>query len=105
MAVSVEVLHLGVVCPLVGHVERRLHRAAVGVVTSSKQIFIELLVEVVDGIIEGEEDELRYLVGRVAARDVPASTVTVLQYDRCYCLTIGILELRDCFLSSDKHQQ
>ena len=79
VAVSVEVLDLGVVSPLVGHVESGLNGAAVGVVATSKELLIERLVEIVDGIIEGEEDKLRYLVWGVTARNVPSSAVAVLQ--------------------------
>ena len=79
VSVSVEVLDLGVVSPLVGHVESGLNGAAVGVVATSKELLIERLVEIVDGIIEGEEDELRYLVWGVAAGNVPSSAVAVLQ--------------------------
>ena len=83
VAVGVQVLHLGVVRPLVGHVERGLHGAAVGVVTPLEQIFVELLVQVVHGIVEGEEDELGDLVGRISARDISASAVAILEIKTC----------------------
>ena len=100
MPVSVEVLHLSVVRPLVGHVEGGLHGAAVGVVTPLEQIFVELLVQVVHGIVEGEEDELRYLVRRISTRDISATAVAILQYKTCNWTggasyrTIGISEPR-----------
>ena len=71
--------HLAIVRPLVADVERRLDGAAVGVVAVAEQILVELLVEVVDGVVEGEEDELRDLVSRVAAGDVAAAAVAVLR--------------------------
>ena len=78
MPVGVQVLHLGVVRPLVGHVEGGLDGAAVGVEPPAKEIFVELLVQVVDCIVKGEKDKLRDLVGGEAAGDVLASTVAVL---------------------------
>ena len=71
--------HLAIVRPLVADVERRLDWAAVGVVAVAEQILVKLLVEVVDGVVEGEEDELRDLVSRVAAGDVAAAAVAVLR--------------------------
>ena len=70
---------LSIVRPLVGHVEGGLDGAAIGVVAASEEVLVELLVQVVDGVIEGEEDELRDLVWRVAAGDVAAAAVAVLR--------------------------
>ena len=71
--------HLAVVRPLVADVERCLDWAAVGVVAVAEQILVELLVEVVDGIVEGEEDKLGNLISSVAPGDVFASTVAILK--------------------------
>ena len=86
VTIGIEVLHLGVVCPLVGHVEGRLDWTAVGVEPSPKEVFVELLVEIVDSIVEGKEDELRNLVSSVAPGDVFASTVAILKYIHCNSL-------------------
>ena len=83
VTIGIEVLHLGVVRPLVGHVEGGLHGAAVRVVAVLEQIFVKLLVEIVDGVIEGEQDELRYLVGRKSSRDISAATVAILENKTC----------------------
>jgi len=54
MAVSIQVLHLAVVSPLVGDVEGGGNGAPVGVhATTLEQFLVELLVEVVDGVVEG----------------------------------------------------
>jgi len=60
-----------------GHVKGGFDGAAVRVKTTSKEIFIKLLVEIIDSIIEGEHDKLRDLVRRVAARDILPATVTI----------------------------
>ena len=62
-----------------GHVEGGLDGAAVGVVAAAEEVLVELLVQVVDGVIEGEEDELRDLVWGVAAGDLAAAAVAVLR--------------------------
>ena len=80
VTIGIEVLYLGVVCPLVGHVEGRLDWAPVGVEPSPEEVFVELLVEIVDCIVEGKEDELRNLISSVAPGDVFASTVAILKY-------------------------
>ena len=79
VAVGVQVLHLGVVRPLVGHVEGGLDGAAIGVEPPSKEILVELLVQVVDSIVEGKKNELGDLVSSVAPGDVLASTVAILK--------------------------
>ena len=76
---NLSISDLSIVRPLVRHVEGGLDGAAVGVVAAAEEVLIELLVQVVDGVIEGEEDELRDLVGRVAAGDVAAAAVAVLR--------------------------
>ena len=40
---------------------------------------LQYLVEVVDGVVEGEEDELRDLVRLVPAGDILTAAVTVLE--------------------------
>ena len=79
MAVGVEVLNLGVVCPLVRHVEGRLDRAPVGVVTLSEEILVELLIKVIDGIIEGQEDKLGDLVRFETSGNISSSTIAILK--------------------------
>ena len=80
MTISVQVLDLGIVCPLMGNVEGRLDGAPIGVVTVSKEILVELLVQVIDGIIKGEKDKLGNLVRTVPSGDVSSSTVAVLKH-------------------------
>ena len=53
VTICVQVLDLGIVGPLVGHVEGRLDGAAVGVIAIREEILVELFVEIVDSIIEG----------------------------------------------------
>ena len=79
MTVAVDILHVAVVSPLVRHVEGRLNRASVGVVTISKEILIELLVQVVDGVIEGQEDKLGDLVRTVTSGNISSSTIAILK--------------------------
>ena len=79
MAISIEVLDLGIVCPLVRHVEGRLDRASVGVVTLSEEILVELLIKVIDGIIEGQEDKLGDLVRTVTSGNISSSTIAILK--------------------------
>ena len=64
MAVGVQVLHLLVVGPLVRHVERGSDRAAVRVdPVILEHVLVQALVEVVDRVVEGEQDKLRYVLG------------------------------------------
>ena len=79
VTIGIEVLHLGVVCPLVGHVEGGLHRAPIGVEPPPEEVLVELLVQIVDSIVEGKEDELGDLVSSEAPGDVLASTVAILK--------------------------
>lgn len=59
MSIGVEVLHLAVVGPLVGHVEGGRDRTAVGVDPALlEQIRVQLLVQIVHGVVEGQEDDL-----------------------------------------------
>ena len=70
--------HLSIVSPLVGHVESGLDGTSIGIESSSEEVFIELLVQIIDGIIEGEEDKLRNLIRRVTSGNVATAAVTVL---------------------------
>ena len=79
VAISVQVLHLGIVGPFVGDVEGSLHGASIGVVSVLEEILIELLVEIIDGIIKGQEDKLGNLIWRISSWNVSSSTVAVLQ--------------------------
>lgn len=66
MAGGVEILHLAVVCPLVGHVEGGRDGTAVRVLSSLlEQVGIQALVQVVHGIVEGQEYDLWYLLRQV----------------------------------------
>jgi len=77
VAVRVQVLHLRVVRPLMGNVKRRLDWATVGVDSVVEEFLEELFVETVDGVVEGEEDELRNaLLGQVSG-NVGAAAVAV----------------------------
>lgn len=79
MTSSVEVLHLAVVGPLVGHVERRRDRASIGIgPTLLEQVGVQALVQVVDGIIEGQQDDLRYLLRQVVSYFVVIVVVVVV---------------------------
>lgn len=63
MARGIEILNLAVVGPLVGHVEGGRDGTAVGVLPSLlEQVGVETLVQVVHGIVEGQEDDLRYFL-------------------------------------------
>ena len=53
VTIGIEVLHLGVICPFVGHIEGGLDGAPVGVKSPPKEVFVELLVQIVDSIVEG----------------------------------------------------
>lgn len=62
MSIGIEVLHLAVVRPLVGHVEGGTDGTTVGVNTPLlEQVAVELLVQVVDRVVEGEQHDLRHL--------------------------------------------
>jgi hypothetical protein len=76
MTGGIEVLHLAVIGPLVRHVEGRADGAAVGVVAALlEQVGVQALVEVVDRVIEGQEDDLRYLLRQVFSYDFVLSVV------------------------------
>lgn len=64
VARRVQVLHLAVIRPLVGHVEGGRDGAAVGVGAALlEQVRVEALVQVVDGVVEREQHDLGHLLG------------------------------------------
>ena len=94
MALSVELGDGGVVCVLVGHVERTLDVAAVGVLPLLVEYLgVQVDVVVVDGAVEGDGDHLRDSVagavpGAEASRDLGAVIAAEEQlndslYDSC----------------------
>lgn len=65
MTVGVEILNLAVVGPLVGNIEGGGDRASVGVdAIALKQILVQLLVQVIHGVVESQQHNLRYLLNR-----------------------------------------
>ena len=93
VTIGVEVLHLGIVRPLVGHIEGGLDGASVGVEPPPKEILVELLVQIVDGIVEGQEDELGDLVSSVAPGNLLSSTVAILKIQNSNWLYIDFVGL------------
>ena len=79
VTISVEILDLSVVSPLVRHVECGFDWTTIGIVSVSEEVFIELFVQIIDSIVEGEEDKLRNLIRRVTSGDISASAVTILK--------------------------
>lgn len=80
MAVGVEVLHLAVVRPLVGHVEGGTDGTAVGVDASLlEQVHVQLLVQVVDRVVEGEQHDLGHLLHGHVGGNVLAAAEAVGQ--------------------------
>jgi hypothetical protein len=80
VSVGVQVLHLAVVGPFVRHVEGGGDGAAVGVDASAlKQRLVQALVQVVDGVVEGEQHDLRDLFGRESSGNFLAAAVAVGQ--------------------------
>ena len=66
MTISVQILDLTVVRPLVRHVERGWYGTSVGIFTSFlKKIGVQTLVQIVHGIVERKEYDLRYLLRQV----------------------------------------
>lgn len=62
VTVGVQVLHLTVVGPFVRHVEGGGDGASVGVDASAlEQVLVQLLVQVIHGVIERQQDDLRHL--------------------------------------------
>ena len=62
VAGGVEVVHLAVVRPLVGHEEGGSDGAAVGVDSLLKQSLVEISVEIIDSVVKGKKNKLRCLV-------------------------------------------
>lgn len=80
MSVGVQVLHLAVVGPFVRHVEGGRDGAAVGVDASAlEQRLVKTLVQVVDGVVEGEQHNLRDLFRGETSGNVLATAVAVGQ--------------------------
>ena len=75
VSVGVQVLHLAVIGPLVRHVERGRDRAAVRVDPSPlEQVLVQLLVQIVDGIVERQQHDLRHLLnGQLAGHILAAA--------------------------------
>lgn len=62
VTVGVQVLHLTVIGPFVRHVESGGDRASIGVDAAVlKQVLVQLLVQVIHGIVECQQDDLRHL--------------------------------------------
>ena len=76
--VAVDILHVAVVSPLVRHVECGRDGAPVGVTADRvKDALVKLLVQVIEAVVEGEDDELRRLRSSEVAGDLGAATVAV----------------------------
>lgn len=68
VAVGVQVLDLGVVGPFVGDVKGRGDRAPVRVDPAPlEQLAVQALVQVVDGVVERQQDQLRDLLRAVSS--------------------------------------
>jgi hypothetical protein len=62
MTVGVKILHLTVIGPFVRNVEGGRNGASIGIDASTlEEILVQLLVKVVDGIVEGQKNDLRHL--------------------------------------------
>jgi len=77
VSVSIQVLHLSIVCPLMRHIECSLDRTTVRVESTSEKIFVELFVEVIDGVIEGKKNKLGDLVSGITTGNILSTTVAV----------------------------
>ena len=68
VAISVQVLYLAVIGPLVRDVKRGSNRTAIRVESSVlEQVFVKILVQIVDGIVERQQDQLRRVLHFQAA--------------------------------------
>ena len=77
MPVSVKVLHLTVIGPFVRDVKCSGNWAAVRVdVSRFKQVAVKLLVQVVDGIIESQQDQLGHILSVEASCCVCVAKMT-----------------------------
>lgn len=77
---GVQILHLTVVGPLVRHVESGAQRATVRIDASLiEQIVVQLLVQIVDRIVEGEQHQLRdALHGQIACLSSSPPMMTMM---------------------------
>lgn len=67
VAIGVHILDLTIIGPLVGHIERRGDRTTVGVFPALlEQVDVQLLVQVIDGVVKRQQDYLRRLLRRYA---------------------------------------
>ena len=73
-----------------GHVKSGLNGTSIGIVSFSKEILVELFVEIIDSVIEGEEDELGNLIGGITTGNVSASAVTILKIKIIMNITYSI---------------
>lgn len=65
VAVCIEILHLGIVCPFMRDVKSRRDRAAVRILTTVfEQLAVQGFVKVVYSIVESEQNDLRRLLDR-----------------------------------------
>ena len=65
MAHGVQILHVAVICPAVGEVKRGPDRTPVGIAALLvEHLHVEIIVVHVHGPVEGNEQDLRSLVGR-----------------------------------------
>lgn len=66
MTGRVQILHLTVIGPFVGHVEGRRDRATVGILPSIlEQIRVKTFVQVVNRIVKGQQNNLRNFFGQI----------------------------------------
>lgn len=80
VSVRVQVLHLAVVGPLVRHVEGGGDRATVGIDTSTfEQILVQLFVQIVNGIVEGQQHNLGHLLDGQLSGNVLSAAVAIRQ--------------------------
>lgn len=80
MALRVEVLHLAVVGPLVRNVECSSDRTTVGILAAGvEDVSVVVFVEIVDGVVEGQEYDLRNLVLWKVVGDLGSGAVAVGQ--------------------------
>ena len=77
MSFGVERLHHAVIRPFVGHVEGAEYGAAVRVASFVEDLRVQLVVEVVHGVVERDQDYLGGVLGRYACWDVCAGAATI----------------------------
>uniref|UniRef100_A0A8D8ACU8 (northern house mosquito) hypothetical protein n=1 Tax=Culex pipiens TaxID=7175 RepID=A0A8D8ACU8_CULPI len=80
VSIGVQVLHLAVVGPLVRHVEGSGDGASVRVHAAAlEQVLVQLFVQVVDGVVEGEQHNLGHLLDGQIAGNVLSAAVAIGQ--------------------------